>query len=421
MRCLIVTANLPWPLEGGRQINAHYLMQALVDRGHEVHLAVVRRLEEERWQSWPLKERVRVHVVGEVEKGNRGVVGTQRCAGRVGQGWLVRRWQRYLGVREEEGWALRELVERLEPDYVEMVALEGLCWANYLPADVPCLWLAADEKLWFHWTMCRAERGWRQRLRHLREGLVLGLYERSLARTVDAIVTVAPGDGRAMRWVGGHPKVVVCPNGVDSEYFRPSVEASEPQTLVFWGRLDYGPNVRAVEWFAREVWPEVRRRRAGAKWWVMGYRPVALVREILEGLDGVELLADVADIRPRVQRASLVVLPLRGGSGIKNKLLEAAAMGKAILASPQAVAGLRHDGPAPWCVARGAEEWVAEIDRLWAEPGVLVRMGAAARQWVVRYHPWVQQALEREYLLAEMGVVAARRLVVPTAARRAAA
>src|SRR5262249_12513757 len=149
-------------------------------------------------------------------------------------------------------------------------------------------------------------------------------------------------DRRAMRWVAGVRRLDVVPNGVDADHFCPLEVAAEPASCTFWGRLDFGPNVQALEWFCRKVWPEIRRRRPDARFVVYGFQPTAPVLA-LTGRDGIELIPDLPDLRGEVARHAVVVLPFVSGGGIKNKLLEAASMGKAILCSPRACTGLSGD------------------------------------------------------------------------------
>jgi glycosyltransferase involved in cell wall biosynthesis len=124
-----------------------------------------------------------------------------------------------------------------------------------------------------------------------------------------------------------------------------------------------------------------------ARFTVYGFRPTAEV-QALTGRDGIELVADLPDLRDEVARHAVVVLPFVSGGGIKNKLLEAAAMGKAIVGSPRACGGLRLDGARPLRVARSPAEWTRELVRLWGDAGERTRLGSAARRWVVEQHTW---------------------------------
>jgi sugar transferase (PEP-CTERM/EpsH1 system associated) len=176
------------------------------------------------------------------------------------------------------------------------------------------------------------------------------------------------------------------PNGVDLDYFRPAPEAAEP-TCVFVGALDYHPNVDGAGWFCREVWPEVVRRRPGARFLLVGRRPAPAVRR-LAGLPGVELVGQVPDVRPHVARAAVSVVPLRIARGIQNKVLESLAMAKPTVASPQVLAGLKAEPGADLLRATSPAEWVEAILRLFDDPALGRRLGAAGRRYVEANHRW---------------------------------
>src|SRR5207244_12834951 len=124
-------------------------------------------------------------------------------------------------------------------------------------------------------------------------------------------------------------------------------------------------------WFCAEVWPEVRRRRPQAELWLVGRRPTPAVRRLGE-VPGVRVVGQVPDVRPYVARAACAVVPLRLARGLQNKVLEALAMGKAVVASPHALAGLKRRLDAPVLTAGSPR---GGVDR-----GVGVRDDAALRR-----------------------------------------
>lgn len=199
--------------------------------------------------------------------------------------------------------------------------------------------------------------------------------------------------------------VHVVENGVDLEALAPREGAiEEPNSCVFIGALDYRPNVDAIRWFCREVWPEALRHRANARLRVIGHRPTAAVRE-LGSIPGVEIIGQVPDVRPHLERAGVVVVPLRIARGIQNKVLEGLAMGKAVLASPEALKGFRPDLEVPVRRAETAGEWIEGLLDLFGDAEERWRLGRAGRAFALAHHRW-DRCLEP---LAEiLGVPAAR-------------
>jgi glycosyltransferase involved in cell wall biosynthesis len=149
--------------------------------------------------------------------------------------------------------------------------------------------------------------------------------------------------------------------------------------------MDYWPNVDAVEWFARTVLPLLRETWPALRFWIVGANPAPAVRALV-GLAGVAVTGRVADTRPYIRHADVVVAPLRIARGIQNKVLEAMAMARPVVASPQAFEGVRAEPGCDLLVAEGAAEtarMVGEVLR-GGHPG----LGGAARGAVERGHAW---------------------------------
>jgi glycosyltransferase involved in cell wall biosynthesis len=161
----------------------------------------------------------------------------------------------------------------------------------------------------------------------------------------------------------------------------------QERSCTFWGRLDFGPTVLALEWFCHRAWPAVRKAAPDARFTIYGFRPTEAVQSLV-GRDGIELVADLPDLRDEVAGHAVVVLPFVSGGGIKNKLLEAAAMGKAIVCSARACGGLKLGSAPPLQIAASAGQWVRHLLALWAEPAARARLGTAARHWVMEQHTW---------------------------------
>jgi glycosyltransferase involved in cell wall biosynthesis len=223
----------------------------------------------------------------------------------------------------------------------------------------------------------------------VRQAIDKGFYERAYRKRLDRVWVVSDADARAFRRFAGIRKVDILPNGVDAEHYGLGHETEIPQSCVFWGRLDFGPNIQALEWFLKAVWPAVRSRVADARFDVFGFQPTADVMALCQQ-PGVTLTANEPDIRAAIRQRAVVVLPFTSGGGIKNKLLEAAAMGRAILATPRVVAGL--NGQPPIATANGAGAFAAALVDMWANSAKRAKLGTDARTWVLEHHTWTAAA-----------------------------
>jgi sugar transferase (PEP-CTERM/EpsH1 system associated) len=181
-------------------------------------------------------------------------------------------------------------------------------------------------------------------------------------------------------------------NGVDAEHYapddaRPSPYAAGTLPVVFTGAMDYWPNVDAVTWFAREALPALRARWPKLVFHIVGRAPPPAVRA-LEG-EGVAVSGTVPDVRPYLQHAAVVVAPLRLARGIQNKVLEAMAMARPVVAAAACAEAIDAD-PRTELVAAGtdAADWVDAVEALLRDPVRATTVGAAARARVLRGYAW---------------------------------
>jgi sugar transferase (PEP-CTERM/EpsH1 system associated) len=241
-----------------------------------------------------------------------------------------------------------------------------------------------DSQKWFDYAA--ATSGPRATL-YRTEGRRLRKLESSLPSWARAVTLVSEAETELFRSFCPSPDVHTVPNGVDLEYFRPQSPALAEEGCVFVGALDYTPNVDAVTWFCAEVWPAVMRGHPNSRLRIVGRQPVPEVLA-LAAVPGVEVVGQVPDVRPHLSWAALAVAPLRIARGLQNKVLEALAMRKPVVSSPQALAGLRERLDLPALTASTPAEWAEHIGRLLADEPLRRQLGAAGRRYVEAHHSW---------------------------------
>lgn len=257
------------------------------------------------------------------------------------------------------------------------------------------------------WTEYARRRPWPISALYAREGSRLLEYERSIAARAEASIFVTAEEARLFCDAAPEcaARVVTIGNGVDSDYFAPSPDFESPfasgeRPIVFTGAMDYWPNVDAVSWFARDVLPEIRRRNAAARFYVVGMNPGPAVRALAND-PAVVVTGRVDDVRPFLQHARVIVAPLRVARGIQNKVLEAMAMAKPVVVTPPMAAGMSALPGVELLVAADTAEFAATTLRLIESEGAR-RMGADARTRVLRDYAWsasyarLDDLLERE-------------------------
>lgn len=212
--------------------------------------------------------------------------------------------------------------------------------------------------------------------------------ERGLPTRCRAVTLVSEDEASVYRDFAEPGRIQAITNGVDLEYFRPQSESvTSPFECVFVGVLDYWPNVEGVTWFGREIWPSVRQRFPQAVFSLVGRRPADEVR-CLAQLPGVRVVGEVPDVRPFLARAALVVAPLRIARGVQNKVLEALAMGKAVVASGPATEGLRVTPGSDLVRLDRDGEWAETVCSLLANPKRRAELGTQGRRCVEDQYRW---------------------------------
>ena len=230
--------------------------------------------------------------------------------------------------------------------------------------------------------------------------------ERLAMRGYDVVTAVAEADAERLRRLDPTRRVEVVPNGVDLERFGAlPTGRSEPGVLVFVGAMSFPPNVVAMRYFVEQVLPRIRAERPDARLLIVGRDPGPAVRE-MGGHPGVEVVGEVDDVGPYLARASVFVAPILSGSGIKNKVLEAFAAGRPVVASPLAVEGLPVIDGHEARIAEDAHGFARAVVELLGDPMAADRIGAAGRALVERRYTWeaCADAYRRLYEeLAELG------------------
>jgi sugar transferase (PEP-CTERM/EpsH1 system associated) len=231
------------------------------------------------------------------------------------------------------------------------------------------------------------------RLVYAREARRMFALEKATAIRADFSLFVSEAEAALFRGEAKLPgaDIRALSNGIDLDFYDPDVafapiDAPEPPLIVFTGQMDYRPNVEAVRGFAQNVMPAIRKR-CDARFAIVGRRPDASVRE-LDGRDGVIVTGEVPDVRPWLAAASVVVAPLQIARGIQNKVLEAMAMGRPVVASPGAFEGIDAVPGHDLLVADSPAEQADAVLGLLEEPEKAAAMGKAARARMVERYSW---------------------------------
>jgi polysaccharide biosynthesis protein PslH len=249
----------------------------------------------------------------------------------------------------------------------------------------------------------------RQHARH-RSSLVRRIYasanwrklrreELATYRDADGVYVCSATDQWRLLNEASGVRTAVIPNAANVEYYqpRPTDPPPDSRTVVFFGLLSYVPNTDAVTHFVQDIWPRIVDAHPEARCKIIGGQPPPS----LQGLAGpqVELTGFVSDLRPHLAEATVVVVPLRLGGGTRLKIVEAMAMGKAIVSTTLGAEGIEAVRGRELLIEDEPTAFAEAVNRLLAQPGLAARIGQSARQLAVARYSWsgAAHALESFY------------------------
>ncbi len=276
----------------------------------------------------------------------------------------------------------------------DVVYADGLPVSQYLmEAGLECpaiIDLHDCFTLLFSRTM-QAEPRWLRRMALYTESRSIARLERSLSRVFSRIITNSSVDEAYLKSLDPAANTLTIGNGVDSEFFGPSDAEPDMAKVVFTGVMDYGPNEDAAVYFGEAILPLIREHHPDVQFWVVGKDPTERVRALAER-PGVRVTGGVPDIRPYLQSAGIFVCPLRFGAGVKNKLLAALAMNKAVVATRLSVEGLDLREDEDLLLADDPAEFAARVVQLIENADFARQLGKTGQATVKDKYSWERSA-----------------------------
>jgi sugar transferase (PEP-CTERM/EpsH1 system associated) len=217
------------------------------------------------------------------------------------------------------------------------------------------------------WTQYAASKKGISKWIYQRESRYLLNYEKTVAEQAQASFFVSEQEAALFKKLAPEvsEKVTHINNGVDTDYFSPGHSFPTPypadeEAVVFTGAMDYWANVDAVKWFAEDVFPAIAKKYPRVRFYIVGSRPAKEVEALAS--NGVIVTGAVDDVRPYLAHAKLAVAPLRIARGIQNKVLEAMAMGKYVIATSAAMEGIPYNETLAISVSDTAAAMIEQVD-----------------------------------------------------------
>jgi sugar transferase (PEP-CTERM/EpsH1 system associated) len=372
VQALVLVARLPVPPWRGDQMRAYHLMRILARR-HDITCCALT------WREPSAERRAEVEALGvRLVTVPLGIAGALPALGRVLLG-DPRPLQVLLYLRRR---AQRAVAAVIAAGRFDVVHAQLVRTVPYLPDDGPPVVLDLIDALSANFgRRARRERG-PLALVAAFEAARLARFEPAAMARADRRLAVSAVDAALL---GGDIDVV--PNGVDADAFAFVDGPRPPSRLVFAGNLGYFPNVDAAVWLAREIFPRVRAAIPDAELRLVGARPARAVRA-LTALPGVSLRAEVPWMPTELADATVAMVPMRSGTGLQNKVLEAMAVGTPVVTTPQVAEPLTARAGEHFLVGEDAAGLADAALALLRAPARARAMAAAARAVVESRYRW---------------------------------
>ena len=213
-------------------------------------------------------------------------------------------------------------------------------------------------------------------------------YEKKLFAQFDACTMVSDQDAADARtWLDYKNILRVIPNGVDLLYYAPQPIEPELNTLVFNGALTYGANLDAMQFFAAEIWRQIKSVEPSARLSITGRADGIAPDQLPRGKD-ITLTGYLADLRPTMRQSWVCVVPLRTGSGTRLKILEAMALGTPVVSTSKGAEGLNVTNGEDILLADAPDAFAKQVLRVLRDPQLRARLSRNARQLVESQYGW---------------------------------
>ncbi len=226
--------------------------------------------------------------------------------------------------------------------------------------------------------------------------------EKYLLQNFAPTTVVSPVDKRHLSKLNQSADIRVIPNGVETDYFSPREDIEEDHpSILFAGVMSYPPNIDAALYIYREILPLIRSQIPDLKFYIIGRDPASKIKNLAKD-NHIIVTGFVEDIRQYILKASVVLCPMRRGSGIKNKILQAMATGKAVVTNPMGAEALEQDAEECLVIAETATEIAQKTIELLGDKALRQNLGRKASELMARKYTWEDCSRNYENIYMEL-------------------
>ena len=386
-KILFVACRPPYPLDTGAKIRSYHILAGLCSK-YEVDVVVFREeVHDKEWQRTAVQLGIGKLIQLENPLINTSATGAMFLKAVLKQ--LPVTVLKYQSIQLLD--TIRELIEE---DY-SLLHLEHMHLAWLLHhINTPGLLYSLDAhnvETQIAERMCDMEPSLIRKAALALHARNMQKFETHAFKNTHFIMTVSNEDQSLINLkAGSTTSVSLVENGVDVDYFRPEeiCLTGERLNLVFVGSMDWLPNIDGVKWFAEESFPLIKEKYPECTFTVVGRNPHESIAELAQRFAGIHITGTVDDVRPYVNKASVVVVPLRYGGGTRLKILEAFDMGKPVVSTTLGCEGIEYTNNEHLIRADTAEEIAVKCGELLSNHNLSNQIGNKARELALESYSW---------------------------------
>lgn len=356
MRILQLCNKAPWPANDGSSIAISTLAEGLADNGVELHLLSIntkKHFKPEKNIPLAFKEKTNYQSVYKNADTTMQGAFTNLFSS---QSYFVSRFH----FKEYE----KKVVEKLKTNSFDIVQLEGVFMATYIPiikkysnAKIVLRSHNVEHQIWER--HLSNEKNLIKKTYLLLQNSRLRTFEIETFNKVDAIITITDEDKKIIAGICPQKPIYTCLTGINLENYKQVIEPTYPNTLFHFASMDWMPNMEAVDWFLKDVWREVLKQQPTTKLILAGRGMPEKIKKMAS--ENIQVIEDVKDSAEFYKRYDIMLVPLWSGSGLRIKLVEGVAYGKAIITTSIGAEGIPYSNTKDLIIADSAAEFTKAI------------------------------------------------------------
>ncbi len=392
MNILFITPYLSYPPNSGSAIRSFNIIMELSKKHNITLLALVTQEE--------------VPLISQMEKYCHKVKTVEIYPKIIPKSFLKRLHFSFFGlphfvrsfVFKEMITLLQQILREKQFDLVQFELLSMSYYVNYIK-NIPAILNEHNfEAMRYHRGIQTEKCSLKHKVLKMADYFRLKRYEIKISKRFDEVFHVSEIDIKHLHKYDPTIRTTVIPNGVDLSYFKPQKSSEEEHSLVFSGSMFYQPNIDAMLYFYNDIFPLIVKDFSDVKLYIVGQKPPQEILALREH-PGVVVTGFVEDARPYIARANVYVCPIRIGGGSRLKLLDAMAMGKAIVSTSVGCEGLDVEQDRHLLIADTPDVFASKVNRLLTDEKLKDHLESEGRILTEQKYGWesIVSLIEERY------------------------